>query len=876
MLGASLISSGRRSSDGTGSSSSQNARPNRRVSELPTSALPSSDLPEPTERRSAWNRSASFKSSLNSQQLEDILNADGDDDDDDDDPKYGTNNRKAPQSSSFDDSKAVMQTLIASKTINGIGAGDRRGRNELARELNIAGLGGINGQFVSARIMDSEKDKNYLPESRSETVGDIGIDERPNLGGSSDRKAGGGKYNRRGSFGDTLLVPTYQPRRASDDHSGRYRPKRASDDDLGRNREEEEEEEGEKKMPAQDTVARKAAPGLPSSNSYDAGGQRRYTTDEANGSTKLDLSDKLGEINLEDLVPTRRPTVSRENSQKNGEFTVLEEGEGGNVEVQRSPVLKPVTRRGTLTETEEAMVGQWKKQQLMMSPAVVDFSLGASATSTELAQYEVGDQYDVPTSFAARKSPGSLGALGKPISTSTDDSFATARSRASSSESLVALEIDTLMAQGEDQVQEDDANCPRSQFVLLKSQNKSQSGATGQTQGTSSSSLPSSNGSVNNENTNTATNGSNAPMNFEAIKEEERTDVGNSIGNSAETRERVSGDMFEIYTGDAQGLNTYQRRRTGRIKKMRKSIQKSLMGVSSNNSRTDESHYSEVGSHATGSGISVEQQERVSRHLQRKSSTRSVTSAFSSLSAVTSNSDASTARSNKSTRSVRWPKFPKGLRRASMGRKAKSMHNVNGPPLAPNGSSRQILIDQNNAPRRSQSNISNLSNRSSISNLSDSSSQRSSRFTDFYDHNDHARALSSLISHKSPSGRSLVTSLETVTEKRHERSDTSLLREEQKYDEDTMHEKEEKQRRRPSADSCNSDDTMNSYYRHPSHEHFLVHMRPSQLFPDSPGWQCDLCDCEEFDSNVWAYVSTDKNYSLCQRCFSKSGFSVDG
>jgi len=74
--------------------------------------------------------------------------------------------------------------------------------------------------------------------------------------------------------------------------------------------------------------------------------------------------------------------------------------------------------------------------------------------------------------------------------------------------------------------------------------------------------------------------------------------------------------------------------------------------------------------------------------------------------------------------------------------------------------------------------------------------------------------------------------------------------------------------------SARSDATEDSLYRHPAHSHPLLHMRPNQLFPDSPGWQCDLCTQDTFDLNQWAYVSTERNYLLCEKCFSQDGVPI--
>jgi len=212
------------------------------------------------------------------------------------------------------------------------------------------------------------------------------------------------------------------------------------------------------------------------------------------------------------------------------------------------------------------------------------------------------------------------------------------------------------------------------------------------------------------------------------------------------------------------------------------------------------------------------------------------------------------------------------------------MHNINANG-AQGSSSRSILITKNQGD--SHLNMSNISSGSNASFMSDNDSAQQVRFSDFYGHSDHARAMSStIISSKSTSGRSLVTTLATVKE-------PGVGDGEMKYDEDYHHalhdssigdhsSRRNSQENELSAyqsymnDSSRSEDTANSFYRHPSHDHPLVHMRPNQLFPDSPGWQCDVCSQETFNLNEWAYISTEKNYVLCERCFIKKGFAVAG
>jgi hypothetical protein len=66
-----------------------------------------------------------------------------------------------------------------------------------------------------------------------------------------------------------------------------------------------------------------------------------------------------------------------------------------------------------------------------------------------------------------------------------------------------------------------------------------------------------------------------------------------------------------------------------------------------------------------------------------------------------------------------------------------------------------------------------------------------------------------------------------------------------------------------------------SYYRFPSHEHPLVRIRPIELFPNAPGWQCDSCSMETTNMGTLAYVSTDQNFIVCKSCFASLGSKIN-
>lgn len=388
--------------------------------------------------------------------------------------------------------------------------------------------------------------------------------------------------------------------------------------------------------------------------------------------------------------------------------------------------------------------------------------------------------------------------------------------------------------------EQDDIKDHRSQLILTKG--KPQSGATGPTTGTSASSLLSSNSSghpINNS------SGNNSPG-FEAIKEEGKdTLVSEAVLGDSTRRELLSGDSFEY--NDMPGFSTYKNRRSSRIKKIKKSIAMTLLGTSSSSNIDGESQ--------GGTTISADKQERLSRHLMRKSSARSMNSAHTSGDLTTS--------SQKSTASSRWSRFR---------RKGKSHSMSNMQPAAVGGArgsdSRHVLIANQRMSRRSNSDRSNISN---ISNDDSHSSSFSAKLVDFYDNSDHANAVSSLIAAKSASGRSLVSTLEMIKE--------PLQEGEQKHDEDyhsirdarrdSAGEEQSAYHRYMDNSAHCSDESVDSFYEHPLHEHPLVHIRPNQIFPDSPGWQCDKCCQETLDLNIWAYISTEKNYCLCEDCFSK-------
>ena len=290
-------------------------------------------------------------------------------------------------------------------------------------------------------------------------------------------------------------------------------------------------------------------------------------------------------------------------------------------------------------------------------------------------------------------------------------------------------------------------------------------------------------------------------------------------------KEEVKNDSEDAKPWDRKGfdvpsVSTHNTRRFSRFKKIRKS----LMG---NNS---------------GQSNDGRQQERWSVLPQlghSHPSHRSLSSACTTFSDI-----ARRTEPTSSSKEVKGAASRFGLK------KVQSMLMIN---TADGGgsSSRQILLVK--TQRNSSSNVSIISSQSNASRAPDDGNNINI-CPDIYDDSDHAQAMSSLV------GKALVR-LSTLDEPP----------DEQKRDEDYH----------MSAynafvnDSTGSDNSTDSFYRFPSHRHLLVRMRPSQLFPESPGWQCDECLAETFDLDDLAYISTELNYVICKHCFAKGGFPVD-
>lgn len=277
-----------------------------------------------------------------------------------------------------------------------------------------------------------------------------------------------------------------------------------------------------------------------------------------------------------------------------------------------------------------------------------------------------------------------------------------------------------------------------------------------------------------------------------------------------------------------RSLKNRASRRSRRLSQIRLSISKSLGGDAAENMDTSEHKNEDV---ISGS----QRSERVRAHLlDRKNSTQSVTSAYST------NTATSTTKNDN-----RQPGWRFRLRHG----------------MAKHQSTSAITVERN---RR----YSNVSRGSIDSGWLDDDSSSNSSFTDFYDSDLHAGLMRSMISRTS-STKSMP--LPTVVEGGQKGENVV---EEEKCEETADDDASQILPKDEIDTSARSDATEDSLYRHPAHSHPLLHMRPNQLFPDSPGWQCDLCTQDTFDLNQWAYVSTERNYLLCEKCFSQDGVPI--
>jgi hypothetical protein len=227
--------------------------------------------------------------------------------------------------------------------------------------------------------------------------------------------------------------------------------------------------------------------------------------------------------------------------------------------------------------------------------------------------------------------------------------------------------------------------------------------------------------------------------------------------------------------------------------------------------------------------------------FNRKGSSRSVTSAPTEFTPTHNRSNPSSSQSVGTSASSTWRRCLSGL----SGSMNKGPSATCAPPMQyveANGGNNSVDFRQqfkNSGGHLSTSAVSDITTRSSARSLSRNNRSRrsmeslcdecsvSSKFCEYYDDNSHARAMSSAISANS------------------------------------------------SKSSGTRQNSVPSQYRFPTHEHPLVRICPIELFPNSPGWQCDSCLMETDDMATLAYVSTNKNFIVCRKCFSSLGSRID-
>lgn len=378
----------------------------------------------------------------------------------------------------------------------------------------------------------------------------------------------------------------------------------------------------------------------------------------------------------------------------------------------------------------------------------------------------------------------------------------------------------------------DDKDCPRKKFVSLYSA-ESKSGGTGNT---SRGSMFSSMGSSLNE-------GNANPTMVPSIAAIEEEDKPRLPPNNNHNKGGVEGDEHSLQSTSSRfslkSLRSRASRRTRHLAHIRKSIRNSLTGKSGGIPLVigDDGNISD----AVSDHSEHVDPDKIRRHfLERRESASSITSAYSN---ITTTDNTTTSKDERTPPGWRFRLRKGGLRNQSMS---------------------ALSLGRNNGPRRKSSLLDD-----------ESSSDGGASFTDFYDNELHSGLMKSLLT-KSTSAKSLGLALPTVDEG--EYSDRQL---------NEVKEKKKKKKGEVTQDSdgiipkgnnldtsVRSDDTAESFYRHPAHEHPLLHVRPNQLFPQSPGWRCDLCMTDTLDLNEWAYVSTGLNYLLCERCFCQNGVAI--
>ena len=376
---------------------------------------------------------------------------------------------------------------------------------------------------------------------------------------------------------------------------------------------------------------------------------------------------------------------------------------------------------------------------------------------------------------------------------------------------------------------DDGEDCPRRKFAQLSAKGGSKSGGTGNT---SRGSIFSSMGSVTDVNSNHA-----VPLLCTAIEEEGNKHPRPKGGDIDEQSIHSNSSRFSL-----RSIRSRASRRSRRLIKLRNSIRSSLTGKSDGVPLV----IGDGDNDANIAHIAQDHQlnsERIRRHfLEREPSSNSITSAYSNV------THTSIGENERAEPGWRFRLSRGGFRNQSMS---------------------ALSVGRRRFGRGYSSGSRRLSTDSGCD-----ESYTSSSFNEFYDNELHSGMMKTIL--KSTSGRSAGLSLPTVdegkqnSEKKVEAKEQAVNQEKEVTLDDIFASEMDPSTSKIDV-SDRSEDTAESFYLHPAHEHPLIHLRPNQLFPHSPGWQCDLCMQDKIDQNEWAYVSTGQNYLLCEKCFSQNG-----
>ncbi|KAL7468172.1 hypothetical protein ACHAXS_008575 [Conticribra weissflogii] len=619
------------------------------------------------------------------------------------------------------------------------------------------------------------------------------------------------------------------------------------------------------------------------------------------GSVNSTLSTSHGSVEnykLEDLVPTKRDSRVRKTSiydyteqDSTGAWEIASGPDNDNSNVDHSPqknvkrvngiAVHDVNFTGEDAESNshenhqiddeldnapitkdrlKSLVGRWRSKSLTFGEPI-DFNLDDSGSSTQEKLLRPCEYDDIVQRVPSSEADNT--ALNGPSEVTSPSSpkplpYVKARPKSKS-----------------------DDKCRRT--MLLNSQAKFTSGGTGRT--TSTSSMTDSLSSNNNipsfgnaaysdhyhNTTSTTTNTNNlvySTVNSVILEEEVRSSMKSIKSRRSSGEHSVEPSVSEATCNKSQHSRSSTRSKISQLsRKPRRNLFKRLIASPGLSSPTDVDEKptrgqppKRVNSNASDyDNPPKEAEKQFAMGLNRKSSSRSVSSTMSS---ITNGSSTSGLFSRKSQR---WKSF---RQRSKTNLKAENETDSTKrhPPAKVIVTSGNDDIGESDRSgegvggvafrnqtmsfpqRESASSVSRLSHHSS----GDECSSQISRFSDFYDNSSHVHAVTRILL-KNGSKRSIHSSSLHPVKEQAEGSAEPRWRDD---------------------DSESSDSTTHTLYRFPAHAHDLVHVCPQSLYPDTPGWQCDECGKETFDLKVWAYVSTQENYLVCGECFSKSGFRI--